>query len=107
MSTLASVTEQSFETDVLNRKGLTLVDFWASWCAPCRQLAPTLEQIQAEKGDALKIVKLNIEEYPEIAAQFRIQNIPFMMLFKDGKQVDQMVGNRPKRDILSWIENHG
>ena len=106
MSALMSINDARFETEVLGRKGLTLVDFWAPWCGPCRMLAPTLEQIQAEATDDLKIVKLNIDENPTVAARYQIQNIPFMMLFKDGESVGEIVGNQPKRRIAEFIASH-
>lgn len=95
-----------FDQAVLQRKGLTLVDFWAPWCGPCRQLAPTLEQIGDEMGDQIQVVKVDIQDHPEIGARFRVMNIPFMMLFKDGQQVDQLLGNHPKAKITSMIQNH-
>ena len=100
---LENVNDTNFNEAVIQHQGLVLVDFWATWCGPCRMLAPTLEQVQEEKADSVKIVKLNIEDNPEIAAQYRIQNIPFMLVFKNGERVDQMVGNRPKKDILAMI----
>ncbi len=95
-----------FKEQVLDRQGLTLVDFWAPWCGPCRQLAPTLEQIGDELGDQLQVVKVDIQEHPEVGSSYRVMNIPFMMLFKDGEQVDQLLGNHPKAKIRSMIENH-
>jgi len=106
MSKLDSVDEASFSNEVLERDGLALVDFWASWCGPCLMLAPKLEEIQEELGEKIKIVKLNIEENPGIAQQYRVMNIPFMALFKNGERVDQLVGNLPKKDILAMIERH-
>ncbi len=106
MSQLESVTEAQFEESVLGREGLTLVDFWASWCGPCLMLAPKLEEIQEEMGEGIKVVKLNIEENPGIAQQYRVMNIPFMMLLKNGEKVDQLVGNLPKKDIVAMIERH-
>lgn len=106
MSTLANVKENEFQDTVLDRKGLTLVDFWAEWCGPCKMLTPTLEQVQNEMGDQVKIVKVNIEDNPGVASQFRITNIPLMILFKDGKQAGQLLGNQPKKRIVELIESN-
>lgn len=106
MSNLAVATDDTFDTEVKNRAGLTLVDFWAPWCGPCRMLAPTLEKIQAEMGDNVKIVKVDIQENEKVAQQFNISNIPFMMLFKDGNPVDQLMGNQPKPKIERMVKAH-
>ncbi|CAM2006402.1 thioredoxin [Acanthopleuribacter pedis] len=106
MSNLAVATDDTFDTEVKNRPGLTLVDFWAPWCGPCRMLAPTLEKVQNEMGDKVKIVKVDIQENEKVAQQFNIQNIPFMMLFKDGNPVDQLMGNQPKPKIEKMVTAH-
>jgi len=105
MSALDNVTEANFQS-VVEKDGLTLVDFWASWCGPCRMLTPTLEKVQNEMGDAVKIVKVNIDENPSIAAKYNVMNIPFMMLFKEGEVVGNLVGNQPKGAIVSLINNN-
>ncbi|CAM2066089.1 thioredoxin [Sulfidibacter corallicola] len=106
MSNLTAVTAGSFDAEVVNSDTLTLVDFWASWCGPCRMLAPTLERVQEERGDLVKIVKVNIEENPDVATRFKVTNIPLMLLFKDGQVVDQLLGNQPKAKIDKMIESH-
>ena len=106
MSNLTAVNTDTFDSEVTNHNGLTLVDFWASWCGPCRLLAPTLEKVQGEREDTVKIVKVNIEENPEIAQRFRVQNIPLMILFKDGQMVDQLLGNQPKVKIEKMLDSH-
>ena len=106
MSNLAEVTTNSFQEQVLDYKGLTLVDFWASWCGPCKMLAPTLEAVQNELGEQINIVKLDVESYPEIAQRYRVTNIPLMLLFKDGEQVGSLLGNQPKAKIVGFINDH-
>ena len=87
---LKEVTEQNFQSTV--DRGVTLVDFWAEWCGPCRMVTPVLEELQGELGDRAQIVKLNVDENPNIAQQFGISGIPTMLLFKDGQVVDKLVG---------------
>ena len=85
--------------------GLTLVDFWAPWCGPCRMLGPVIEEIANETKDA-KVGKLNVDENNQIAAEYGIMSIPAVFLFKDGEVVETLVGLRPKEDYLEAIENH-
>lgn len=106
MATTKAITDASFETDVLNSEVPVLVDFWASWCGPCRALAPKLEELAGEWDGKVQIVKLNIEENRESAVKFGVRSIPMMILFKDGKEVEQIIGNIPKEDIQSRIEPH-
>ena len=87
---LKEVNEQDFQSTV--DSGVTLVDFWAEWCGPCRMVTPVLEELQGELGDSAKIVKLNVDENPNIAQKFGISGIPTMLLFKDGQVVDKLVG---------------
>ena len=87
---LKEVTEEDFQSTV--DRGVTLVDFWAEWCGPCRMVTPVLEELQGELGDSAQIVKLNVDENPNIAQQFGISGIPTMLLFKDGQVVDKLVG---------------
>ncbi len=103
---LKNATDANFQQEVLNAPSLVLVDFWATWCGPCRMLAPTLEAIQEEMGEKVSIVKVNIEENPQIAAQYRITNIPYMMFFKGGQTVGSLLGNQPKGKIQAAIESH-
>ena len=90
----------------VTKEGLTLVDFWAEWCGPCRQLGPILEAIDEEMGNDVKIYKMNVDDSPETASQFGIRSIPTMFLFKDGKQVDTKVGLNTQSTISSWIESY-
>ncbi|MEM9574226.1 MAG: thioredoxin, partial [Pseudomonadota bacterium] len=81
-----------------------VVDFWAEWCGPCKMIAPALEEISSEMGDEVKIVKLNIDENPEIAAQYGVRSIPTLYMFKGGEIADQMVGAAPKGKLADWIK---
>ena len=100
------VTDQTFETDVLKASVPVLVDFWAEWCGPCRALGPKLEEIAGELKGKVQIVKLNIDENPTIPAKYGVRGIPTMILFKDGKEIDQIVGNHPKENILALLQKH-
>jgi thioredoxin 1 len=106
MNTLA-VTDASFETDVLKASQPVLVDFWAEWCGPCKQIGPALEQIAAELDGALTVAKVNIEESPTTPSRYGVRGIPTMMLFKDGEMKSMKVGAMPKQKILDWLAESG
>jgi thioredoxin 1 len=106
MSTVA-VTDDNFERDVLKADGPVLVDFWAEWCGPCKQIAPALEQISAELAGHVTIAKLNIEESPTTPSRYGVRGIPTMMLFKDGQMASMKVGAMPKQKILEWLSETG
>ena len=106
MSTV-KVTDESFEKDVLQAAGPVLVDFWAEWCGPCKQIAPALEQIAEELGANVTIAKLNIEESPTTPSRYGVRGIPTMMLFKGGQMASMKVGAMPKQKILEWLTEVG
>jgi len=96
---LAEVTDDNFQAEVIESETPVLVDFWAPWCGPCRVVAPVLEQIADEHQDELRIVKLNVEEYPQTAAAFEVLSIPTMILFQGGQPVKKVIGAYPKKKI--------
>src|SRR3990167_11137565 len=106
MSTV-TVTDESFDKDVLQASGPVLVDFWAEWCGPCKQIAPALEQIASELGGQITVAKLNIEDSPTTPSRYGVRGIPTMMLFRDGQMASMKVGAMPKQKILDWLSEAG
>jgi thioredoxin 1 len=97
------ITKQNFDQEVLQSKEPVLLDFWASWCGPCRMVSPTIEEI-AKETEGVKVGKINVDEESELAAQFSVMSIPTIMVLKDGKVSATAVGARPKNDILKMLE---
>lgn len=97
-------TDASFDADVLQADKPVLVDFWAEWCGPCRMIAPALEELAAELGDKVNIVKLDIDANPDAPTKYGVRGIPTMILFKNGQQAATQVGAMPKSAIKQWIE---
>ncbi len=100
-----AVTDSSFDDDVIKSSQPVLVDFWAEWCNPCKQIGPSLEEISDEMSDKLTIAKINIDENPKIPSQFGVRGIPTLMIFKDGEMASMKVGAMPKGKIVEWIES--
>ena len=98
-----TVDKSNFQSDVLDSDVPVVVDFWAEWCGPCKMIAPSLEEIAQEMAGKVKITKLNIDENPELAAQFGVRSIPTLMLFKDGEPASMQVGAKPKNALADWI----
>ena len=96
------LSKENFNAQVLESKGLVLVDFWATWCAPCMMLAPFIEELAAEESDIL-IGKVDIDESQELAIQYRVASIPTLILFKDGQEVKRTSGFMPKDALKAWI----
>ncbi|PIS38552.1 MAG: thioredoxin [Nitrospirae bacterium CG_4_9_14_3_um_filter_53_35] len=97
--------DQNFKEEIKSSQVPILVDFWAEWCAPCRMIAPMLEEIAEEYNEKLKIGKLNVDQNRTIAAQYGVMSIPTLILFKDGEMVEQMIGAQPKENLLKIIKS--
>ena len=106
MGTPKVVTDPTFETEVLKSDQPVLVDFWATWCGPCRMVAPILEEIANEQGDKLRIAKLDVDANPITAGRFGVRSIPTLILFKNGRETQRLVGYMPKEKLLSLINPH-
>lgn len=101
---IVNVTDQNFDAETSN--GVVLADFWAPWCGPCKMIAPVLEELDAELGEKLKIVKLDVDENQETAAKFGVMSIPTLLVIKDGEVVDKVVGFQPKEALAERLNSH-
>ncbi|MDO4250589.1 MAG: thioredoxin [Moraxella sp.] len=106
MSYIIDSTDASFDADVLGRDEVVLVDFWATWCGPCRAIAPTLELLAEEYKDRAKVVKVDVDNNTETAARFGIRSIPTLMVFKNGERLETVVGGRSKADLAALLDKH-
>jgi len=106
MSNAIEVTDATFEQEVEKHDKLTVVDFWATWCGPCRMIAPILDQLSVEYADKIKVTKLDVDHNIRTASRFNVRSIPMLLFFKGGKVVDQIVGAVPKAQIESKLKQH-
>ena len=97
------ITKDNFQTEVLESKETVLVDFWASWCGPCKMIGPIIDQIADERSD-VKVCKVNVDDEQELAVRFKVMSIPTLLVFKDGKVVNQSLGAKPKSAILAMLD---
>ncbi len=101
-----AVTDETFETEIEKHTGLVVVDFWATWCGPCRMIAPILDQLATEYAGKVKVAKLDVDTNIRTATRFNVRSIPMLLFFKDGKVVDQIVGAVPKMHIENKLQQH-
>jgi thioredoxin 1 len=102
----SAVTDDNFETEIEKHDGLAVVDFWATWCGPCRMIAPILDQLATEYAGKVKVAKLDVDTNIKTATRFNVRSIPLLLFFKDGKVVDQIVGAVPKTHIENKLQQH-
>ena len=106
MADLLEVTDETFESEVLQADEPTLVDFWAAWCGPCKMVAPVVEEIAQEYGDHLKVAKMDVDDNRDTPSAYGIQGIPTLILFKDGEEAARIVGFRPKAGMMEELKPH-
>ncbi len=106
MSNATDINDSSFKDEVIDSEKLTIVDFWAPWCGPCRKLGPVLDEIVSEYAEKIKVVKLNTDENLKTAKEYSISGLPTLLLFKNGQAVERLVGFLPKSSIVNNIEKH-
>ena len=106
MANALAATDQNFDTEVLQSAVPVLVDFWATWCGPCKAVAPILDELSGEYAGRLKVAKVDVDQNPNVASKYGIRSIPSIYLFKNGQVVEQIIGAVPKNTILKKIEGH-
>ena len=104
--TINSTNDSTFNEDIKSSDKLIVVDFWAEWCGPCKQIGPFLDEISKEKKENINILKLNIDDNPKTPQKFGVRGIPTLMIFKGGKLIDTKVGSMPKNELSNWIESN-
>ncbi len=105
MSASNKVSDQNFESEVLNAEGPVVVDFWAEWCGPCKAMSPLVDQLATELGEKVKVVKVNIDESPNAPTKYGVRGIPTFMVFRDGQVVDTRVGSMSKGQLNEWVQS--
>ena len=100
------LTDENFSKNILESKGVTLVDFWAPWCGPCRQLSPIVEELSKDMAGQMDVYKCNIDENPETPSKYAVRGIPTLMIFKEGKLIDTKVGSLSKAALYEWVKNN-
>jgi thioredoxin len=106
MSNAVAVTDSDFEQQVEQHEGLTVVDFWATWCGPCRMIAPILDQLAVDYNGQVKVTKLDVDSNIKTATRFNVRSIPMLLFFKGGKVVDQLIGAHPRQAIEAKLKQH-
>ncbi|MBN2322364.1 MAG: thioredoxin [Spirochaetes bacterium] len=99
-------TDENFDNDINEKDKIVLVDLWAEWCGPCKMMEPVVAEIAEEYGDTVKVVKLNIDENQKTPTKFSVMNIPTLLIFKEGKEVDRLIGALPKNQLIKKLEKH-